>query len=90
VRHDAFETWLLHRVAQAVEAGEVSVNLLTDLQAEITEAHGRPSDDRHTLAIQELAKRFSLSVDWLKEALAALDTQRYCFGFVGEVSIGLK
>jgi hypothetical protein len=30
---DGFETWLLRRVAQAVEAGEVSAELLTKLQA---------------------------------------------------------
>lgn len=29
----AFETWLLRRVAQAVESGEVSADLLTKLQA---------------------------------------------------------
>jgi hypothetical protein len=30
-----FETWLLRRVAQAVEAGEVPASLLTELQAEL-------------------------------------------------------
>ena len=32
-----FETWLLHRVAQAVEAAEIPADLLTELQAEIEE-----------------------------------------------------
>ncbi len=30
---ESFETWLRRLVAQAVEAGEVSVDLLTELQA---------------------------------------------------------
>ena len=72
---DAFETWLLQRVAHAVETGEVSAALLTDLQAEITEARGRPADERHRLAVQELAERFGLSVDALQEWLAALERQ---------------
>jgi len=72
---DAFETWLLQRVAHAVEAGEVSADLLTDLQAEMAEAHGRPSEEWHTLAVQELAERFDLSVDRLTELLAALEAQ---------------
>ena len=70
-----FETWLLHRVARAVEAGEVSAALLTDLQAEVAEAHGRPPEERHAVAIQQLAERFDLSVDRLTELLAALEAQ---------------
>ena len=72
---DAFETWLLQRVAHAVEAGEVSADLLTDLQAEITEARGWPSDEGHRLALQELAERFGLLVDQLKELLVNLEAQ---------------
>jgi hypothetical protein len=72
---EPFETWLLQRVARAVEAGEVSAALLTDLQAEITEAHEKPSDERHALAIQELAERFALSVDTFQDLLAALAAQ---------------
>lgn len=34
---EPFETWLLHRVAEAVEGNEVSANLLTDLHAAIAE-----------------------------------------------------
>jgi hypothetical protein len=72
---DAFETWLLHRVAEAVKAGEVSAALLTDLQAEITEARGRPADERHRLAVQELAERFDLLVDQLRDLLVNLEAQ---------------
>ena len=47
---DAFETWLLHRVAEAVGAEEVSASPLTELQAEISEDHEKP------LAELELAR----------------------------------
>ena len=60
---EPFETWLLHRVAEAVEGNEVSATLLTDLQAEITEARGQPPDERHAVAIQELGERFGLTMD---------------------------
>jgi len=36
---ETFETWLLRRVAQAVEAGEVPEALLMELQAEIEAAN---------------------------------------------------
>ncbi len=41
---DTFESWLLCRVAQAVEAGEVSEALLTELQAEIEAAKVSPPE----------------------------------------------
>ena len=72
---EPFETWLLQSVAYAVEAGEVSADLLTDLHGEIADAHERPPEDRHVVAIQELAERFSLPVDQLKALLAALEAQ---------------
>ena len=68
-------TWLLQRVARAVEARVVSAELLTDLQTAISEARARLSHERHALAGQELAERFSLSVDTLQEWLAALERQ---------------
>ena len=70
-----FETWLLHRVAEAIEAGEGSANLLTDLHAAIAEARARPAEAQGALAIMELAERINLSVDQLTELLAALQAQ---------------
>jgi hypothetical protein len=72
---DAFESWLLQRVVHAVEAGEVSAALPTDLQGAIAETRGRPPEERHTLAVRELAERFGLLVDQLKEMLADLEAQ---------------
>jgi hypothetical protein len=72
---EPFETWLLHRVAEAVEAGEVSADLLAEIHAEIAEARERPPEERHALALMELADRVNLPVDRLTELLATLEAQ---------------
>lgn len=72
---DGFATWLLHRVAQAVEAGEVSADLLTELRTEIAKARERPPEERSAPALMELAERLSLTVDRLTELLTALEAQ---------------
>ena len=72
---DPFETWLLHRVAEAVEGREVSADLLTDLHAAIAEVRARPPDARDALALMDLAERVNLPVDHLTELLATLQAQ---------------
>jgi hypothetical protein len=72
---EPFETWLLHRVAEAVEAGEVSADLLAKIHAEIADARERSPDERHALALMELAERVHLPVDRLTELLATLEAQ---------------
>ena len=72
---EAFETWLLHRVAEAVEGDEVSADLLTDLHAAIAEARARPPEAQDALALMELAERVNLPVDHLTELLATLEAQ---------------
>lgn len=72
---DPFETWLLHRVAEAVEAGEVSADLLAEIHAEIADARERPAEERCALALMELAERVHLPVDRLTELLATLEAQ---------------
>jgi hypothetical protein len=72
---EPFETWLLHRVAEAVEAGEVSAELLADIHAEIAETRGRSPDERLALALMELAERVQLPVNQLTELLATLEAQ---------------
>jgi hypothetical protein len=48
---EAFETWLLHRVVWAVEAGDVSADLVTELRTEMERAR-RPSEgDGYLLAV---------------------------------------
>ena len=72
---EAFETWLLHRVAEAVEGNEASATLLTDLHDAIAEAHARPPEARDALALMDLAERVNLPVDHLTELLATLQAQ---------------
>jgi len=57
---EPFETWLLHRVAEAVEGDEVSATLLTELHAAIAEARARPPEARDALALMDLAERVNL------------------------------
>ena len=70
---ESFETWLRHRLADAVENGEVPATLLTDLHAALAETHAQPPEARNTLALMELAERVQLPMDRLAELLAALD-----------------
>ena len=72
---EAFDSWLLHRVAQAVEAGEVSADLLTELLAELKAARDLPKEEGDTLAVQDLAERLSLPVDHAEKMLGALEAQ---------------
>ena len=72
---EPFETWLLHRVADAVEGAEVSADLLTDLHAAFAEARAQPPEARDALALMELAERVNLPVDHLTELLAALQAR---------------
>jgi len=72
---DPFETWLLHRVAEAVEGAEVSADLLTELQAEMAEARAQPREARDTLALMDLAERVNLPADELSDLLATLEAQ---------------
>jgi len=72
---EPFETWLLRRVADAVENREVSADLLTELHAEIAEARERPPEERYALGLMELAERVNLPVDRLTELLATLEAQ---------------
>ena len=69
---DPFESWLLRRVAEAVEPGEMSADLLTDLHAAIAETRGRDPEDRQALTLMDLAERLTLSMDRLQELLTGL------------------
>ena len=72
---EPFETWLLRRVAEAVEGAEVSAELLTELHTAIAESRAQPPEARDTLALMELAERVNLPVDYLTELLATLEAQ---------------
>ncbi len=70
-----FEPWLLHRVAQAVEAGEVSAGLVTDLQAELAAARERPQEEGHAAAIQHIADLAGVPEEEAAKTLAAIEAQ---------------
>jgi hypothetical protein len=48
---EGFESWLLRRVAQAVEAAEVSADLLTEFRAEFDATRARPHEEGRAAAI---------------------------------------
>jgi hypothetical protein len=72
---EAFEAWLLHRVARSVEAGEVSADLLTELCTEMERARELAQEKGHTLAVQDIAERFGLPVDHAEKILAPIEVQ---------------
>jgi len=72
---EPFETWLLRRVAQAVEAGEVPADLLTELQAEVEAAKNLPQEEGHARAVGEVAERLGIPVGEVEQGLSALEAQ---------------
>jgi hypothetical protein len=70
-----FEVWLLRRVAQAVEAGEVPASLLAELQAEIQAAKGRPQAEGHAAAILQIADLAEVDRERAAEVLASIETK---------------
>ncbi len=72
---EGFETWLIRRVAQAVEAGEVSADLLTELQAEFDVARERPVQEGHAAAIQHIADLAGVPEEEAAKTLAAIEAQ---------------
>ena len=72
---DAFESWVLRRVAQAVEAGEVPAELLAELRSELERAGEPPREEGHARAVQDMAEMFGLPVDRVEKLLAAFEAQ---------------
>jgi hypothetical protein len=72
---EGFETWLLRRVAQAVEAGEVSADLLAELQDESQAARERPSEEGHAAGIQHLADLAEVAEEEAAQTLATIEAQ---------------
>ena len=72
---EGFESWLLRRVAQAVEAGEVPADVLTDLQAEIEAAKDLPQEEGHARSVRDIAERLGIPVGEAEQGLSALEAQ---------------
>jgi hypothetical protein len=72
---DTFETWLLRRVAQAVEAGEMPTALLTELRAELNGPRAKPREQSHSNAAQDIAVGPQMLVEKVEAGLGALEAQ---------------
>ncbi len=72
---ESFESWLLHRVAKAVEAGDVPADLLTELQGEFEAAKGMPQGEGHVRSVRDIAERLGIPVDQVERGLGALEAQ---------------
>ncbi len=70
-----FESWLLRRVAQAVEAGEVSSDLLTDLRDEFEAAREKPPEVGIEETVRIFAEITRVSRERAEEMLASLEAQ---------------
>ena len=72
---EGFETWLLRRVAQAVEASEVPAHLLTELQSEVEAAKDLSQEEGHTRAVEDIAERLGIQPEEVERGLSALEAQ---------------
>ncbi len=70
---DGFESWLLQRVARAVEAGEVSADLLTELRDAITDTQDRPQAEGHAAAVHDVATRLGMPLEQAERSLENLE-----------------
>ena len=70
---ESFETWLLRRVAQAVEAGEIPAALLAELQAEIETARERPQEEGHAEAVQDITARLDIPLEQAEKSLNTIE-----------------
>ncbi len=69
-----FESWLLHRVAQAVEAREVSSDLLTELRDGFEAARKKPPEVSMAEAVRTFAEIAEVSHKRAEQMLASLET----------------
>jgi hypothetical protein len=67
-----FESWLLHRVAQA---GEVPADPLIDLQAEFDAARERPQDEGYAAAVQHIADLAAVPEKEAVKTLGAIEAR---------------
>ncbi len=71
MKHKSFERWLVHRVAEAVEAGEVSGNLLVELVRELASGEEYHQGFGHAATIRLVteileAKRLLREYPWVE------------------------
>jgi hypothetical protein len=72
---ESFESWLLRRVAQAVETGEVSGDLRSELRAECEGSRATPVAQSHAEAVQDIAVELHMPLETVEAGLTALEAQ---------------
>ena len=72
---EAFETWLLRRVGRAVEAGDVSANLLNELITEVQVSRDKSQRESHTAAVQNIASEVGLSSEEVENRTRRVGSQ---------------
>lgn len=72
---ESFEAWLLRRVAQAVEAGDVPAQLPEDLRAEFEAARSVSQEEGHIAALRRIADIAGVSLERAAEVLATIESQ---------------
>ena len=72
---ESVAAWLLHRVARAVEAGEVTANLLTELQGEFEATKDLSQEEGHARAVRDLAEQLGIPLEEVERGLSALEAQ---------------
>lgn len=60
---ETFETWLLYRVAQAIEAGEVPADLLAELRAEFESSRKKPPEQSQADAVRDISLKLRTPVE---------------------------
>ena len=72
---EPFESWLLGPVAQAVESGEVSSDLLAELRAEFEASREKPTAQSQADAVHDIAMELQMPIEKVEAGLTALEAQ---------------
>jgi len=69
----ALESWLLRRLAQAVEAGEAPADLLAELESEFRASQAKPPEQSHADAVRDIAVELQMPIEKVETRLGALE-----------------
>jgi len=72
---ETFETWLLRRVAHAVEGDELPADLLAELSAGIEDSRKTPQEENHPKAVREIADALEIPSEEVEQALTIIEAQ---------------
>ncbi len=72
---EAYEAWLLRRVAQAVEVCEIPADILAELRATFEVAREMPQEEGHTKAVRDIAERLDIPLEEAEKGLRAIEAQ---------------